>query len=363
MTGPQPRARRATRRAGSANSPAPLTGSTDRPASIADVALFAGVSPQTVSRVVNGHPSVSDLTRSRVLAAIDKLAYRPNPAARALASGKSRTLGVVALGTGFYGPASTLLGIEAAAQKHGYFVSVATVHSTDRGSVRKAIERLTHQSVDALALIAPYTSAQEAVSSLATGVPVVVVEGDTRGDMSVVAVDQALGARLATEHLLEMDRGTVFHIAGPQNWLDARGRAEGWRMALRAAGARVNPPIAGDWTARSGYEAGQVLAQVPDARAIFVGNDSMALGALLALHEHGRRVPDDVALVGFDDSPDAAYFCPPLTTVRQDFAALGETAVRVLLEQLRQGGGARHELLGPTLVVRQSTTAGPWAGD
>ncbi len=327
----------------------------ERPPSIADVARFAGVSLQTVSRVVNDHPSVRDITRSRVLAAIEQLGYRPNPAARALASGRSKTLGVVALGTNYYGPASTLLGIEAAAQAHGYFVSVAAVHNLDRQSVRQALRRLTSQSVEGLAVIAPYTSAHEVVSSLPRGFPAVVVEGNPNGHVPVVSVDQALGARLATEHLLAQGRGEVFHVAGPDNWLDAQLRTEAWMGVLREAGLTVNPPIVGDWTARSGYEAGQLLAQVPNARAIFAANDPMALGLLLALQERGRRVPDDVAVVGFDDTPESAFFLPPLTTVRQDFERAGQVAVQVLMEQLAGTGTPDQQLIPPTLVVRQST--------
>ena len=331
----------------------------ERPPSISDVAKLAGVSRQTVSRVVNRHPSVLDDTRSRVKAAIGQLNYRPNSAARALVTGRSKTLGIVALGTGHYGPASTLLGIEAAARERGYFVSVAVVHELDRKSVREAIERLTSQAVDALAVIAPYISAHEVLSSLPTSVPVVMVEGDVAGDRPVAAVDQALGARLATEHLLAQGRGTVFHVCGPDNWVDAKERTQGWSDALRAASAVQNPPIVGDWTARSGYSAGQLLAQIPDARAIFVANDNMALGVLRALHERNRHVPDDVAVVGFDDTPEAAYFIPPLTTVRQDFKRLGHATVELLMAQLAGEDISQQMLVTPTLVVRQSSALPP----
>lgn len=324
--------------------------------SIADVAAFAGVSHQTVSRVLNQHPSVRDITRARVLAAIDKLGYRPNSAARALASGRSKTLGVVALNTSFYGPVSTLLGIQEAAQRHGYFVSVVAVQSLDRHSVREAVRRLMGQAVEGLAVITPYTSAHEILSYLPTGTPVVAVEGDPEGDTSLVMVDQALGAVLATEHLLTLGHSTVYHVAGPAEWLEAKGRLQGWRQALDAAGAPVNPPITGDWTSRSGYQAGQLLAQVPEASAIFVANDSMALGVLRALHERGRRVPDDVCVVGFDDTPESAYFIPPLTTVRQDFQAVGHAAVQLLVDELVTGSRRRDRIvIEPELVRRQST--------
>lgn len=345
--------------------PAPAYGGASRPdgpngrrPSISDVAAFAGVSHQTVSRVLNQHPSVREITRARVLAAIDQLGYRPNSAARALASGRSKTLGVVALDTSLYGPVSTLLGIQEAAQKHGYFVSVVAVHSLDRQSVRDAVRHLTGQAVDGLAVITPYTSAHEALTFLPRSLPVVAVEGDPEGGTSVVMVDQAMGGRLATEHLLSFGHQTVFHVAGPSEWLEARGRLQGWREALERAGAPINPPISGDWTPQSGYHAGQILAQVPEATAIFAGNDSMALGVLRALHERGRRVPDDVAVVGFDDTPESAHFIPPLTTVRQDFQAVGHAAVELLVEQLASGPERQERVvIEPELVPRQSSAA------
>ncbi len=339
-----------------ASGPAGSNGPTERRPSIADVATIARVSHQTVSRVLNDNPSVGELTRARVLAAIDQLGYRPNTAARALASGRSKTLGVVAMDTSLYGPVSTLNGFQLAAQQHGYFVSVVAVHSIDRQSVRDAVRWLTSQSVEGLAVIAPLTSAHDALATLPTGTPVVAVEGDPEANMSVVTVDQAAGARLATQHLLRAGYGTVFHVAGPSEWLEARGRTAGWRAALQEAGADVTPPLSGDWSARSGYQAGQVLAQIPDAQAIFVANDHMALGVLRALHDRGRRVPEEVAVVGFDDTPESGFFIPPLTTVRQDFQRVGRAAVQLLVEQLSSGKRSQARVvIDPELVCRRSS--------
>lgn len=320
------------------------------------MASLAGVSHQTVSRVLNNHPSVRQLTRARVLAAIDQLGYRPNSAARALASGRSKTLGVVALDTTLFGPASTLYGIQQAAQHEGYFVSVMAIHSLDRPSVNEAVHRLTSQAVEGLAVIAPFTSAHHTLAYLPTGTPVVAVEGDPHGDVAVVTVDQVAGARLATQHLLSAGYETVFHVGGPAEWQEAGGRTAGWRETLEAAGADVTPPLYGDWSARSGYDAGQVLAQIPDARAIFVANDQMALGVLRALNERGRQVPRDVSVVGFDDTPESGYFTPPLTTVRQDFQQVGRATVRLLLDQLATGTRKRDRVvIDPELIVRKST--------
>jgi DNA-binding LacI/PurR family transcriptional regulator len=327
-----------------------------RPPSIADVARLAGVSHQTVSRVLNHHPNVRQLTRARVLAIIEQLGYRPNTAARALASGRSKTLGVVALDSTLFGPASTLWGIERAARRAGYFVSVVSVRSIDRQSVREAVRQLTDQSVEGLAVIAPFTSAPDALARLQTGMPVVAVEGDPEGEVPVVTVDQFEGARLATEHLLAEGHATVFHIAGPSDWHEAGGRIAGWRAALENARADVTPPLPGDWSARSGYEAGQILAQIPDASAIFAANDHMALGVLRALHERGRRVPEDVAVVGFDDTAESAYYIPPLTTVRQDFAGVGRAVVQLLVEQLNSGARSSDRVvIKPKLVCRRSS--------
>jgi DNA-binding LacI/PurR family transcriptional regulator len=321
-----------------------------------DVAKLAGVSPQTVSRVLNESANVSPLTRARVLAAVEGLGYRLNAAARTLATGHSKTLGVVALNGTFFGPVSTLYGIEQAARLAGYFISVVSLRSIDRSSVVDAMGRLNDQVVEGIAVIFPLTSAAEALDDLPTDMPIVVVEGDPSVDLATVTVDQAAGARAATSYLLSAGHQSVFHLSGPLEWQEAQGRLSGWRSALEEAGAEVVPPLSGDWTARSGYEAGQVLARIPEATAIFAGNDQMALGVLLALGEHNRRVPEDVSVVGFDDIPESAYFMPPLTTVRQDFDQVGRAALRLLLEQIESGArSVDRVVIQSELVVRRST--------
>jgi DNA-binding LacI/PurR family transcriptional regulator len=332
---------------------------------MADVAKLAGVSIQTVSRVLNRSADVSPMTRARVLAAVEGSGYRPNAAARALATGHSNTLGVVTLNGTLFGPVSTLYGIEQAARVAGYFVSVVSLRSLDRSSVADAIGRLKDQLVGGVAVIAPLTSAAEALEDLLTDVPVVVVEGDPSVDLATVTVDQAAGARVATRYLLSSGHETVFHLAGPQEWQEAQRRVSGWRSALDESGADVVPPLYGDWTARAGYEAGHVLARIPEATAIFVGNDQMALGLLLALGEHNRRVPEDVSVVGFDDIPESAYFMPPLTTVRQDFDQVGRAALRLLVDQIESGArSVDRVVIQSELVVRASVLAqAPTAGD
>jgi DNA-binding LacI/PurR family transcriptional regulator len=323
-----------------------------------DVAMLAGVSHQTVSRVINKHPNVKPTTRLRVLAAAEQLGYRPNSAARALVTGRSHTLGVVTLNSTLYGPASTLHGIEQAALESQYFVTVASLRSTDRQAVRQAISRLVDQGVDGVVVIAPLASVAEALADLPPELRVVAVEGDAAADIDVVTVDQVAGARSATRHLLDLGHPTVWHVSGPPDWLEARQRAEGWRATLEDAGAETPPPLSGDWSAKSGFQSGRVLARMSDVSAVFVANDSMAVGVLRAFHEHGRRVPGDVSVVGFDDVPDAAYYSTPLTTVRQDFGEVGRRSLALLVDQIESGSRpATRHVVETELIVRASTTS------
>jgi DNA-binding LacI/PurR family transcriptional regulator len=329
-----------------------------RTAVMADVAKLAGVSHQTVSRVINESPLVRAETRERVLAAMRELDYRPNPAARALVTGRSRTLGVVSFDTTLYGPASTLFGIERAAHEAGYFITVVSLVALDRVSLVSAVERLRQQGVDGILVIAPQLGAAEALVDLPDDVPLVAVEGGRADSVPLVAVDQFLGAASATTHLLELGHRTVWHIAGPPDWIEAQKRIEGWRSTLLAAGAAIPPLLAGDWSPRSGYELGQRLADEPGITAVFAGNDQMALGVIRALHESGREIPGEVSLVGFDDIPEAQYFTPPLTTVRQDFIEMGRSSLRLLLEVMASDGEAHASsqlTVKPELVVRAST--------
>ncbi len=327
---------------------------------MADVAKLAGVSHQTVSRVLHDSPYVRRETRERVLVAIRQLDYRPNPVARALVTGRSRTLGVVSFDSTLYGPASTLLGIEEAAHEAGYAVSIASLKSLNRASVLGAVERLRGQGVDGVAVIAPKKSAMDALRHLPPDVPVVAAEAGPDDSVPVVAVDQVAGAATATRHLLDLGHRTVWHIAGPQDWLEAEQRVEGWRSTLKAAGAQAPALLRGDWSARSGYELGQRLVNMPGVTAVFAGNDQMALGLLRLLHEAGRETPRQISIVGFDDIPEAAYFTPPLTTVRQDFAEVGRRCLHLLLEQIETGARSwSRVVVGAELVVRKSTAVAP----
>ncbi|WP_290856764.1 LacI family DNA-binding transcriptional regulator [Hamadaea sp.] len=328
-----------------------------QPPVMADVAKLAGVSHQTVSRVLNEHRNVRAETRDRVLAAIEELGYRPNSAARTLVTRKSQTLGVVSFDTTLYGPASMLYGIEQAARSANYFVSIASLRSIDRGSLLDAVGRLRDQAVEGIVVIAPQTPVAGALEVAASGVPLVGVACGVTENVPTVGIDQHGGGELATRHLLELGHRTVHHVAGPLRWLDAVGRLEGWRAELKRAGAPVPEPEQGDWSAESGYAAGRKLAADPDVTAVFCANDHMALGLLRAFHEAGRSVPGEVSVVGFDDIPETTFFQPPLTTVRQDFGELGRLSLGLLVDHLTQGGSGppEHVELPPTLIIREST--------
>jgi DNA-binding LacI/PurR family transcriptional regulator len=327
---------------------------------MSDVGRLAGVSHQTVSRVINGSPHVRPETRKRVMAAMQELGYRPNPVARALVTGRSKMLGVVSFDTTLYGPASTLFGIERAAHEAGYFIIVASLEALNRSSVVDAVERLRRQGVEGILVIAPHAQAGEALLHAPTDIPLVAAEAGPEHGAPVVAVDQVAGAVSATQHLLDLGHETVWHISGPRDFIEARQRREGWRATLEQAGAEVPEPIEGDWSPQAGYDLGGRLCGDPSVSAVFVANDQMALGVLRAMHEAGRAVPGELSVVGFDDIPEAAYFLPPLTTVRQDFIEMGRRSLRMLLRTIETGRRASAEaLVPPELVVRASTGPPP----
>ncbi|WP_211348701.1 LacI family DNA-binding transcriptional regulator [Nocardioides litoris] len=337
--------------------PRPATGRTPV---MADVARLAGVSHQTVSRVVNGQDNLRPETRERVERAIKQLGYRPNTAARALVTRRSATIGVIGSKGGFWGPSTVHRTIQAAGREAGYFVSSANLQSLTRGAMVDAVNHLRDHGVEGIVLIAATDEALEVARHQgALGVPVVVVEGDEGRAPWTVGVDQAAGAELATRHLLDLGHTEVVHLTGPLSWTEARGRMLGWQTAMYAAGLRPGPHLVGDWSARSGFEAGLEIASRRDVTAVFCANDQMAIGLLRALHEAGRRVPDDVSVVGFDDIPEAAYLIPPLTTVRQDFGAVGRRAIEILRAAIDGSVDAPARLIAPELVVRASSAPRP----
>ncbi|BCJ48879.1 LacI family transcriptional regulator [Actinoplanes sp. NBRC 14428] len=328
-----------------------------------DVAKLAGVSHQTVSRVLNEHPNVKQETRTRVLEAMQSLNYRRNLAARTLVTRRSHTLGLIGFETTLFGPASMLHGIEDAARTAGYLVSIATVRNLERGEVLDAVDRLSQHAVDGIIAIAPKPAVTNGLLQAPAGLYCVAVGGAGDPDaVPTVRIDNAAGSRAATRHLLELGHRTVHHVGGPHDWPEAQERVQGWRDTLYEAGAPVPPVGFGSWNAEWGHRQGQELARDPGVTAIFCANDRIALGVLRALHEAGRRVPEEVSVVGFDDMPDSGYFLPPLTTVRQDFAEMGRRSLTLLLEHMAGGedaGPPAHIVVSPELVVRGSTAPPP----
>jgi DNA-binding LacI/PurR family transcriptional regulator len=326
--------------------------------SMADVAQLAGVSSQTVSRVANGHPSVVESTRRQVLAAMQELGYRPNSAARALRSGRFRTIGVILFTLSTTGNVRTLEAIAASAAAEGYAITVIPVEAPTQDGVNGAFTRLGELAVDAVILLMEVHLLDAASVSLPTDVPVVVADSDAGDRYPVVDTDQAAGSRVAVEHLLALGHETVLHLAGPTGSYAGQRREDAWRRALLDAGRTVPPVHRGDWSAASGYAVGLEIART-DATAVFAANDQMALGLLRALAESGRRVPQDVSVVGFDDVPDAVAFLPPLTTVHQDFAEVGRLLVSGVLRRLAEHTAAHGTTLVPTRLVERASTAAP----
>jgi DNA-binding LacI/PurR family transcriptional regulator len=309
--------------------------------------------------VLNDQPMVRPETRDRVLAAIRQLDYRPSVAARALNTGRTRALGVITFDATRYGPVSVLHGIGEAAWDSGYLVSTVALRRPDRDSVLETMRRLVDQAVDGIIVIAARESVARAVCEMPRQVPLVILDNSFNGQVPTVGVDELLGARQATRHLLGLGHRTVWHLAGPAQWIAAQGRLVGWEAALLQAGAVVPAPVSGDWSADSGYRLGRELARRPEVTAIFAGNDQMALGLLRALREAGRRVPQDVSVVGYDDIPEAAYLVPPLTTVRPDFAEVGRRCIATVLDQLDAPRHAVRVVVPTQLIVRDSSGPPP----
>ncbi|WP_295854289.1 LacI family DNA-binding transcriptional regulator [uncultured Microbacterium sp.] len=314
---------------------------------MADVAERAGVSAQTVSRVANGSPRVDPATRARVERAMADLGYRMHRAARALRTGQTSTIGLVVSTLATVGNSRMLQAISEAAAERDYALAVVTVG--ERG-IREAFARLRSQGVDGAVVLNEATELARDTEPPAD-LHLVVVDSPPDARFSIVQTDHAGGARAATRHLLDLGHPVVHHLAGPARSFAAAERERGWREALAEAGVAPPEPVRGDWSSASGNAAVRRLA---DATAIFVANDQMALGALRALADAGRRVPEDVALVGFDDIADAAEFRPPLTTVRQDFDALGRRAVAALVEAI-EGGAPVAETVAAAVVTRSSS--------
>jgi DNA-binding LacI/PurR family transcriptional regulator len=330
--------------------------------SIRDVARTAGVSHQTVSRVINGQPGVREPTREGVLAAIRELGFRPNQAARALASGQTRAVTVLTPNTTRYGYAATLQGIEEAARAAGFAVGICVLDSSAPAAVRATVERAASEPTAGGVIVIAYDLAgvrtlQAIPPGVALAAAVEASEAKRRRQHPCVWLDDRVGATAATRYLLELGHRTVHYVSIPSS-TGTSDRTRGWRLALEEAGVVVPALVPGGWTPESGYAAGRRLAADEEVTAVLCGNDDLALGVLYAMREAGRPVPGEVSVVGFDDAPQSAFYAPSLTTVRQDFVGLGRDCFRLLRREHDQLAEQEASTVSdPRLIIRAS--AGP----
>ncbi len=327
-------------------------------AGLAEVARAAGVSKMTVSRVLNDRPDVSTETRQRVLAIMEDLDFHPNRYARALKGGRSGVIGLICPATNFYGPTQVLFGVEEAARNANLAVIVATSSSLDSHSLQSAIARLEESSVEAIIIISPLVSSGDALRGLVSAVPTLAIWAPSDAGVVVTGMDHRTAAATATQHLLDLGHPSVHHISGPLDWTGAEQRMLGWQTTLEAAGIVPPPVLEGDWSAAAGHEAGLQLLRDPSVSAVFTANDQMALGLYRAAFELGRRIPDDLSVVGYDDGPDSPHYTPPLSTVHQDFQMLGARAFHRLNRMMN--GETKPEIDPddtPRLIIRASTAA------
>lgn len=323
-----------------------------------DVAEQAGVSYQTVSRVINESPHVSAETRRRVLQAIEALNYLPNHAARSLVTRRSNLLEVVTFGGHHYGPSQMVIHIEKAARKLGYNLILTNIAEMSLKEIQGAVATLSGRLVEGIIVITPVVGVDYAeLVALFNRIPFVMIDPQLGSSTPSIVINQQHGSQLATQHLIDLGHHNICEISGPQNWFGAVARHESWLATMKAAGLVPGRSVEGDWTALGGYAATRrLLAENAVFTALVVANDQMALGAMRALREVGLRIPDDVSVVGFDDIPEAVCFEPPLTTIRQDFDALGRQSVEYLVAMVNDPElPVQQRVLFPSLIVRQST--------
>jgi LacI family transcriptional regulator len=329
-------------------------------ATIRDVAAAAGVSYQTVSRVINNRPDVADETRHRVWQVIEELGYQPSAIARGLVSKRTYTLGLITADFSDYFFTQVIVGAEIEARKHGYFFMLC---STERNPDDEPtyLRLLTERQVDGILFARPSTEQDDRhiVALLHEGVPLVTTAYHVPGEqLTVVDVDNVDGGFQATQCLIDGGHCQIGMISGPPAWKSVKDRSEGYRLALEKAGVAFDESLIehGDWWHESGYQAmRRLLARAPHITALFVQNDRMAIGAIRALREAGRRIPDDVAIVGYDDTPEAAYCHPPLTTIHQPMQQVGEVATRLLIESIDDSAAENQEVLLKTELIRRGS--------
>ena len=327
----------------------------ERKANIYDVAKLAGVSHQTVSRVLNNHPSLKPATREKVEGAIAELKYRPNQAARQLVTSRSRMIGILIAGTELYGPWAILNAMEREARLEGYSVISISLQPDSPESWHEGIEQLRNLDIDGVITIAlPNAIVREVEKALATAT-IVIVDTEPSKKFDAVNIENFIGGKMATQHLIGLGHKKIIHVSGPIDGYEGQMRIQGYEAAMEEA--KLKPEvIEGNWSIEKGYEVGGAIAQrkvLPTA--IFTSNDHLAIGVIKAMNENGIRIPKDLSIIGFDDIPEAAYLSPALTTIRQDFDNLGKLAINRMLDQLKSPSKPGAFKIEPELIVREST--------
>jgi LacI family transcriptional regulator len=337
---------------------------------IKEVAEAAGVSTQTVSRVLNNRPDVAPETLERVRQVISATGYAPNMLARSLIQGRSHILGVVAYGLEYFGPSRVLTGIEQQAAEMGYSISLNLVHEPTSDEIERLLRGLFARQVDGIIWAIPEVGHNRLWShaeSPGFPVPVILVGGmDGQATLPTIGIDNRAIGRIATEHLLDGGARRIGLITGPPSWWEAQERQHGWRSTLESRGLQADDALTveGDWTANSGEQGlYRLLEQSPDIDAVLASNDQMALGVLHAAHRVGRQLPGDLSVVGVDNIAEASHFWPSLTTVDQPLRDAGALAVREIDGSIRRAKQARlrlehpvaNTLLEPELIVRDSS--------
>jgi DNA-binding LacI/PurR family transcriptional regulator len=322
---------------------------------IYDVAKLAGVSHQTVSRVINNADYIKEDTRAKVQSAMLELGYVPNAAARALVTSKSKIVGILVSDIVYHGPAGMMHAMEKEARRGGFFAISASVDPLDGKSIAQGIEHLRRLGIEGLVVITPQSDSVQAVERLVTDIPVVFIDSPNNSKELSAELDNFSGAKRATEHLIGLGHKEIVHVSGPAGWFDSAPRVAGYEAAMKSA--KLQPKvIQGDWTVPTGYEIGQNLdLDSSKVTAIFAANDHLALGLMRALRQRGYAIPERVSIIGFDDVPEAAYYEPPLTTMRPDFAELGRVAMEMMLGHINREETLRADTLVPELIIREST--------
>lgn len=337
---------------------------------IKEVASAAGVSPQTVSRVINERPDVSAQTRERVQEIIQQLGYQPSALARSLIRQRSYTLGVVTAGLKYIGPSRTLNGITRSAEAAGYSLLLKELPSFDAKDVAPIFQKLLARHVDGIIWAVPEVGENRGwvnQLSLDLEIPIVYLTMESKEKIHIVSINNYIGGRLAISHLIEQGYQHIGHVSGPLDWWEARERKAAWQDGLTEAGRDIEETqwIEANWSSRSCARViGELFDDYPEMDSIFVANDQMALSVMQFACQQGLRIPEDLAVVGFDNIPESAYFWPPLTTIQQDQNKVGKLAVEEITKIIEAGWQGMEPvepksiMLTPKIVVRRSSVRG-----